>query len=212
MNDLYDAEVAHNDAGFGSFLDNLKASELYENAVILFVSDHGEAFGEHTSWTHGIDLYSEVLHIPLVLRLPGGRLAGHRIDTVVQHIDILPTVLRLIGAEGTTPGRGHDLLDNSVGGRTAASYLEYWGRHGASVVTKDWKYIEPLAEGFLPAPELFDRIDDPRELDDLAVSRPVVAGYLASTLRPALKARTESVQTQIDEATRKELEALGYLQ
>ncbi|MEN8163832.1 MAG: sulfatase, partial [Acidobacteriota bacterium] len=139
LNNLYDAEVAHNDAGFGSFLDTLTARGLYENTVILFVSDHGEAFGEHGTWTHGIDLYSEVLHVPLVLRLPGGRLGGRRVDRVAQHIDILPTVLRLTGVEDTTPGRGHYLLDSSAGPRTATSYLNYWGRHGASVVTNDWK-------------------------------------------------------------------------
>ncbi len=75
LRELYDGEVAANDASFGRLLDELEAIGELDNTVVIFTSDHGEAFGEHGNWTHGLDLSNEVLSIPLVVRLPGASAA-----------------------------------------------------------------------------------------------------------------------------------------
>lgn len=94
---LYAAEIAAEDRQLGRFLDLLQGRGLYDDSLILFTSDHGEAFSEHGSWSHGQTLYAEVLRVPLLLRLPGGEGAGRRIPAPVQGVDLLPTVLDSVG-------------------------------------------------------------------------------------------------------------------
>lgn len=212
LNALYDAEVAYNDAGFGAFLDFLVSRNLLENSVILFTSDHGEAFGEHQAWTHGLDLHTEVLHIPLLIRLPNSELGGTRVTRVAQHIDVAPTFLRLAGLQGSAQDKGRSLLEIDGDGRWATSYLDYWGQHGASIVTEHWKFIQPLSIEFGRESLLFDRHGDPRETTNLATQRPVVAGFLASKIRLELGKTRTAPTTTMDESTRSDLKALGYLQ
>lgn len=211
LESLYDAEIAHNDAGFGAFIDFLDSNGLLDNSVVLFTSDHGEAFGEHQTWTHGIDLYAEVIEIPMIMRLPKGSFGGTQTGQVVQHIDIVPTFLSLAEISSPSPGRGQNLLASSGIDRWAASYLDYWGQNGASIVTDRWKYIFPLSIKFGRKAQLFDRHEDPGEHNNLATQRPVVAGFLASKLRAELGKNLTAPMTAIDESTRSDLKALGYL-
>ena len=75
----YDGEVAASDAVVGEFLGQLKRDGIYDRAIILLVSDHGEGLGDHGEQEHGILLYREVLHVPLLLKLPGSRDGGTRV-------------------------------------------------------------------------------------------------------------------------------------
>jgi len=214
---LYDAEVAANDASFGRLLDLLEADGRLEDTLVIFTSDHGEAFGEHGSWTHGLDLYNEVLAVPLVIRLPGGSEAGRRVTAPVQHIDLLPTILDQCGVEGllTLPGSSLVTGDGlaAVGeDRTVLAYLDYWGKHGAAVIKDGWKLIDPLSAEFGEGRELYRHDVDPAETRDLAVDSPVRSGWLASQLAVALRTRGSSVATDVDPEIRKQLEALGYMQ
>ena len=214
---LYDAEVAANDRSLGLLLDELDRLGELDDTVVIFTSDHGEAFGEHDTWTHGLDLYHEVLAIPLVIRLPRALGAGQRVADTVQHIDLLPTVLGLTGTP--PPGReldGRCLVDGaghvrSPGARPVMSYLDYWGRTGAAVVDGGWKLIRPLSVDFGTRDELYDRGADPHEHANLAPSRPVRSGWLGARLGSALEIRTAGETTEVDEATRRQLEALGYM-
>ncbi len=208
---LYDAEVAANDAAFGSLLDLLKARGLYDESVILFIADHGEAFGEHGSFTHGIDLYPEVVGIPLVLRLPGGGLAGTRVAEPVQQTQVMATLLELAGIEGAAGAATEGLFGRVSGSPPALTYLDYWGKHGAAAVTEHWKLIMPLSHEFGSEMELYDRRSDPGETRNLIHDRPVVAGLLASELRRRLATSASAPEVEIDAETRKNLEALGYV-
>lgn len=214
---LYDAEVAANDASFGRLLDLLEADGRLEDTLVIFTSDHGEAFGEHGSWTHGLDLYNEVLSVPLVVRLPGGADAERRVTAPVQHIDLLPTILKGCGIDGAATLPGTPLVAGngvvSVGeDRTVLAYLDYWGKHGAAVIRDGWKLIDPLSAEFGEARELYRHDIDPTETHDLAVDSPVRSGWLASQLGAALRIRGSSVTTEVDPEIRKQLEALGYMQ
>ncbi len=217
---LYDAEVAENDHAFGVLIDRLRELDLYDETLIVFLSDHGEEFREHGVFGHGWDLYSEVVDVPMIVRPPGG-LISRRVETTVQHIDVVPTVLEAVGAE--LPGwvEGTSLWPvmvgegtTGIGARAAASYMDYEGREGIAISHDGWKLIEPLSVGFAAAPELYRRDHDPGEETNVADEYPVRQGFLQSVARGYLinrsTAEAEDMPT-FDHDTRRALEALGYL-
>lgn len=217
LRDLYDAEVAANDSSFGRLLDELDTLGELDDTVVIFTSDHGEAFGEHGSWTHGLDLYNEVLAVPLVIRLPGGVGGGRRVAAPVQHIDLMPTILALCGLAPVVPPQpGAVLLDLDgrlrVGAdRTIYAYLDYWGRTGAVALRDGWKLIEPLSTELGTRTELYRHDLDPGETRDLAAELPVRRDWLLARLAVALESVGVSQTTEVDAETRAQLEALGYV-
>ena len=96
---LYDGEIAYADSALGNFVSYLKKHGWYGNSLIVVVGDHGEGLGEHHENTHGIFLYDSTTHVPLIVKLPQGSDAGKLkvIEPQVRTIDILPTVLDLVG-------------------------------------------------------------------------------------------------------------------
>jgi len=217
LRDLYDAEVAANDASFGRLLDELDALGEFEDTVVIFTSDHGEAFGEHGSWTHGLDLYNEVLSVPLVMRLPNAVGAGRKVSTPVQHIDLLPTILSLCGIDPIEAMPGAVLLDDDgrvrvEDDRVIFAFLDYWGKTGAAAFRGGWKLIQPLSSEFGPSIELYRHDDDRVGTHDLAGSASVRRGWLLAQLEAALADEGTSLPTEVDAETRAQLEALGYMQ
>jgi arylsulfatase A-like enzyme len=211
---LYEAEIAFNDFNFGELVRELRQRGLFDDSLIIFVSDHGEAFGEHGAWTHGLDLHDEALRVPLVIRFPDGRHGGLRVPLTVQQADLLPTVL---AAAGLTPPDGLDgddlsaFVDRPVD-RALFCYLDYWGRRGAATLFGRWKLIRPLSEDFGPGAQLYDRTSDPHEHHNLAAELPIRTGLLDTLLRRNLARRRTTIEVEIDARTRSELEALGYIE
>src|SRR4029450_6182633 len=93
----YDGEIAAADAAVGTLLDALEKTGVYDRAVVVVLSDHGEGLGEHGEDEHGILLYRWALHVPLLVKLPGSARAGTRVTAPVETIDLLPTVAGLVG-------------------------------------------------------------------------------------------------------------------
>ena len=209
---LYDAEVAATDTAFGALVDALGERGLGESTVIAFVSDHGEGLDEHGHLGHGHDLHAEALQVPMILRLPGG-MGGGRWERTVQPSDLFPMLLAAAGiAPPFRPAAAATAPASTVG--PAFSHLAYEGRRGASVVLGEWKAIEPLSAAFGRRPELYHRGRDPGERLDLAGRHPVRLGYLRSLIRRHLLRGQDpalSGTAAIDAATRRGLEALGYL-
>src|SRR3989441_11030582 len=114
----YDGEVAASDGVVGEFLAQLKRDGIYDRAIVLLVSDHGEGLGDHGEQEHGILLYREVLHVPLLLKLPGSREAGTRVGRPVGLVDIVPTIAALLKLGALPPRKGVSLLDRDPRGRT----------------------------------------------------------------------------------------------
>src|SRR5207244_6872474 len=88
--------IAYTDAAIGKLIAGLKASGLYGNSIVAVMSDHGEAFGEHGERHHGIFLYDETIHVPLLIKLPVERSRGTRVDARVRLVDVAPTILRAL--------------------------------------------------------------------------------------------------------------------
>ncbi len=100
----YDASIAYLDACLGNLVEALRARGAFENTLVILTSDHGEHFGEHGLQGHGNSLYRSLLHVPLVIRLPGGAQAGLRARQVVSLRDVSATVMDLVGCQHTLPG------------------------------------------------------------------------------------------------------------
>jgi arylsulfatase A-like enzyme len=220
MAPLYDAEVAFNDHSFGAFLDDLRRRGLYERSLIVFVADHGEEFDEHGDLGHANNLFNETLNVPLIVKWPGQR-QGERVRSLAQHVDLLPTILRATGLQVPPELSGLDLAQvaasgedpDSLSGRRAVSHLRYRGREGVSVVHAGWKLIHPLTRELAETSLLYrrtDRAERTNRLDEL----PVRAGWLESLIRLEQERSRSGLKAQtyeMDEESRKALEALGYL-
>ncbi|HEY7700354.1 MAG TPA: sulfatase-like hydrolase/transferase, partial [Vicinamibacteria bacterium] len=215
--DLYDEKIRYLDRELGRFLDALRRTGLYESSLVVLVSDHGEEFEEHGWWRHGKTLYQEQLHVPFLIKWPGKAPAGKRIGAVVQHVDLVPTVLDFLGGrvEDDLPGRSLWRLPESGSAidPVVSSYLRSDGREVESVVYRDRKLLRTsVYDRDLPAFALFDLGKDRGETRNLLEREPVAFELLDSLLlRPIPGGELTPLPAAIDESTRKRLEALGYI-
>ncbi len=129
----YDAAIAASDAAVGRFIRYLKAHQLYDQSTILLVSDHGEGLGNHGEQEHGLFVYDEDIHVPLIIKPAAGIGAGRRITDVVQLIDVAPTVLDLVKAPGPGNLRGRSLKPLTEGPASLGPATVYseslWGHN-----------------------------------------------------------------------------------
>ncbi|HYG64316.1 MAG TPA: sulfatase [Thermoanaerobaculia bacterium] len=218
---LYDAEIAANDAAFGRLIAELRARGLYDPLVLVFVSDHGEELLDHGGWEHGASLYQELIHVPLMLKLPGRTGAGRRIGETVRQVDVLPTLLDVLGGKIPPGIQGRSLLPllQSPSRRprrppAAFSSLDVDGRRIESAILQDRKLIHTLAHDRRPAGlELYDLAADPGERRNLAAADPATVRGLSWLLEQRARAGTpeKPPQVPLDPELEKQLRALGYL-
>jgi choline-sulfatase len=204
----YDGEVAAADAIAGDFIAFLKQRGLYDRAIIILTSDHGEGLWEHGEDQHGILLYREVLHVPLILKLPNAQRAGDAIQAPVQLIDLFPTIANLAGVKTPEPRKGLDLLGPLPPARRIYSETFYPRIH------LGWSELRSLIDDhhhYIQAPraELYEIVSDPTEKKDLASSERRVAAAMRTELA-TYPAGIQELQT-IDPEDAAKLSALGYL-
>lgn len=116
VRDVYDGAVLYADAFFGVLLGELRARGLYENTLVVMLSDHGESLGEEGIFGHSYSLRDDDLHVPLVIRFPEGRGGGRRVAGPVALLDVLPTVLDEADVPPPAGIHGHSLRPWSQGG------------------------------------------------------------------------------------------------
>lgn len=203
----YDGEIAYADAIVGQFLDYLRTTKLYDQAIIILLSDHGEGLGDHGEDQHSILLYREAIQVPLIIKLPNGNRRGTSVEGPVQLTDIAPTVRALAGGKWNASYAGRSLFGADSSPRKVFSETMYPRIH------LGWSDLESLIDGRYhyiagPQPELYDLVADPAERYDLArQDRGTAAsmqGEIAKLTKP-LRA-TENV----DPEAAKMLAALGY--
>ena len=123
---LYDGDIAETDENVGKVLQLLQDLGLSEKTLVIVLSDHGEGFLEHGKIRHGNSMYEELLHVPLIMRLPGVIPAGKRVAGNVSHVDLLPTVLGLLDLPGALQQvQGIDLSPVILGGEPVPKRLIY---------------------------------------------------------------------------------------
>ncbi|MGH9360522.1 MAG: sulfatase-like hydrolase/transferase, partial [Thermoanaerobaculia bacterium] len=206
----YDGEVAAADALVGRLVAQLEELGVYDKALIVLLSDHGEGLGEHGEDEHGIFLYRETLQVPLLVKLPGARLAGETVSTPAQLVDVVPTVLAMVGAPVPEAVHGRPLLALREETAPRPIYSEtYFGRlhmgwsELTSVIEDDRHYIEA------PAPELYDLAGDPRETRNILEQERRT--YAALRKAAADFGKPLANPEAVDPETAQKLAALGYL-
>jgi len=119
----YDAGVHDADRGVARVIETLKRTGRYEDALIIVLSDHGESFYDHGLWIgHGLELTDSVLRVPFIAKLPRGEAAGRRIATLVDLVDLAPTLLGAAKLPPPEEVQGSSLLDLVRGGKRSRSY------------------------------------------------------------------------------------------
>ncbi|MBD3233108.1 MAG: sulfatase-like hydrolase/transferase [candidate division Zixibacteria bacterium] len=209
----YKQEIQFTDSAVGMLLQELDKLDMYDESLIILTADHGEEFLEHGGWEHARTLYNELIHVPLIIKLPENRQANNVDSSLVQLIDIAPTITSLVGAHAPGEWEGIDLMSDEIRSWVYAEKI-----NGKTILTHDDKlYVTDGSDVSLPTLAYFDLkedydesanlADDPayeeriRELDDSLRS---IELRLAST-------KVESFETELDFETREQLKALGYL-
>jgi hypothetical protein len=223
---VYDPEVFFMDRHFGRLLDRLRESGEYERTIIVVVADHGQGLGDHGWFAHRL-LYQEQIRVPLLVRVPGEP-TGVVVDDLVRTIDILPTILEAAGRPVPRSVQGKSMLGLMRGEdeppRTGyAEALSTLDTHAPptlpphqrdllfAVVTRNWKLIyhrnEPRNS------ELYDLIEDPGELRNLAGELPAQARLLLDSLEAsgAMAIRRIDPGAPMDPEALEKLRSLGYV-
>jgi len=206
----YDGEIAAADAAAGEFLADLKRRGLYDRALVILLSDHGEGLGDHGEDEHGVFLYREAIRVPLLVKLPGARRAGERVARPVGLVDVLPTVASLVKLEAPAAAKGVSLLARDSGTPARRIYSETLYPRLAlgwselySLEDARFQYIEA------PRPELYDVTADPAERRDLAGGKPEAFRSMRAEL--AKIPRMDASPTGATEEEVKKLGSLGYI-
>ncbi len=213
--DPYDAEVAASDQVLGELFAELKKLGIYDRAVIVVLSDHGEGLGEHGEAQHGIFLYRESLQVPLLVKLPKSERGGTRVSAPAQLVDVAPTLLSLAGAAVPAGLPGLSLLElDPLDSDPKAPARRIYAETFYPRIHFGWSDLASLIEGRLhyieaPEPELYDLDADPAELHNkVASDRRAFSG-----LRQAMRSydRRLAAPSEVDPETAAKLAALGYI-
>ncbi len=165
----YDSEIAYVDNYVGKILDKIEKLGMDKDTIVLLTSDHGEGFKEHGFFYHGQTLYNEVIHIPMIWRVPGW--PKHAVSSNVSLVDIAPTILDLVGLKTPETFQGRSLVPAMIDGQIEnkpvfAELLPYtsWKEHHKTVVDENWKLIHRISSGQF---ELYNLESDPGETQNL---------------------------------------------
>ncbi|MDO8629825.1 MAG: sulfatase-like hydrolase/transferase [Phycisphaerales bacterium] len=168
----YDGEIAYADEIVGRLIHYLKTHQLYDQSTIVLLSDHGEGLGDHGEQEHGLFVYDEAIHVPLIIKQQSNVGAGRRVPDLVQHVDMVPTILDLVKAPAPHTLRGRSLkplLDGTGRLRERPVYAEALYAH----YHFGWAALTTVTDGryqYIKAPreELFNLTRDPHERENLA--------------------------------------------
>ncbi len=220
----YVSEIEHFDHFLGELIAGLKQRGLYDTTLLVFTSDHGEEFLDHEGFWHGFTLYDEVLHIPMIIKLPGNIHAGERNAGLARHIDIAPTLLQAAGLAKGAKMPGISLLDPSGAPanqaiHSAFAHNDFEGNLLHAVRTLDSKLIRATEAASRPlAPnELYNIKEDPKESKNLAQD-PAQSSLLSALEQSLLQYQRGMEDTAAPAATvplsnevQEQLRAVGYL-
>jgi len=208
--DSYDSEVGFTDHYIGQLLDYLRQKGLFDDALIVFTADHGEEFLDHGGWKHAHSLYEEVIHVPLLFKLPQSR-TGRVEDRQVGLIDVFPTITEILGVEVEHPISGASLFsaaeERPVFSETSRN------NNLQAVIYKGHKAIVDLNDD--DKWRLYDLSTDPAEKHDLAGERVELLQELMEEVRRWRENTGTAVEAEsvvFDAEQTEQLKALGYLE
>jgi arylsulfatase A-like enzyme/Flp pilus assembly protein TadD len=212
--DLYAGEIAYADAAMGTFLDRLRSAGALDRTLVVVTSDHGESLGEHGERTHGLFAYESTLRVPLVFWSAGALRPG-TFEGPARLVDIMPTVLDLVGVQTPAPTDGRSLRPFISGEQTVDRSPSYFEALNANL-TRGWAplkgvVVDRLKLIDLPIPELYDLSVDPTEAKNIYAAQPDRARVLESALDRLASAGTPIAPTGVDADAEARLRSLGYV-
>lgn len=205
----YDAQLKYVDRLIGGFKESLEQMGLWDRALVVLVSDHGEGLGDHGEDSHGYFVYESTLHVPVIFHWPAGAEKQElRADVPRGLIDVAPMILDFLQVPKPASFAGSNLppqgaVSESVHARDAFGWAAL-----RSIRVGQLKYIEA------PKPELYDLQADPGELKNLYIKGSAQAADLRGLLAAVMArypAKSAATTGEISPATRKLLDSMGYL-
>jgi arylsulfatase A-like enzyme/Tfp pilus assembly protein PilF len=215
--DPYDAEIAFEDQQLGRLLEAVYHQSPASQTLVVLLSDHGEGLGQHGEYEHGVFLYDSTLRIAWIMAGPGVP-AGVQVQQQAREIDLLPTVLDLLGGKASAAVQGTSLVP-AWSGRTVPTTYSYaetlyprinmgWAEL-RGIHTAHWMYIRA------PRPELYDLDQDPSELNNVLEAHPEEYRELGAELQKLTRLGGSGSETvtfnNMDQRTMEQLESLGYV-
>jgi arylsulfatase A-like enzyme len=222
---VYDAEIAFMDDQIERLLEELEALGIRENTLLAILSDHGEGLGDHDWWGHSI-LYQEQIRLVFILSIPG-RTDGTRVSSLVRSIDLVPTLIELLGLNipeetgfdgkslleiiDESPGQPRIAYSESINDLTAYYDSQLQDDSLYAVSDGRWKLILYREKSRDKELELFDLQADPHELNNLSEKHPEVTSRLRNELIKMQAIVQNPPRPTMDEKTRERLKSLGYI-
>jgi arylsulfatase A-like enzyme len=214
LRDLYVAGIRQLDQEIARLRDSLERSGLWERTLLVVTSDHGEEFLEHGGVLHGRTQYDEVLRIPLILRGPGVP-AGARIARPVSILDVLPTVLALLGEPRPEGIDGVDVFAEPGAGEERILFGEADHNNREPDITRSARAgrFKLVLDRLSGDHALYDLRVDPGEREDVAaLNRQQARRLLGELTRFESTRREGTALAPVDREARQQLEALGYVE
>jgi arylsulfatase A-like enzyme len=230
LNALYDGGIFESDRHVGALLRLLDRLGLRDETLVVVTSDHGEELGEHYpafSGDHGHSVFDELVLVPLIIHDPMETYPKRRVRHQVRLMDVMPTILAILGIDGGGSVQGTSLLPlmrgEEVKGRMAFGGMTKAGPERVFLRWLDYKYIKVVNPGKdgpplkpRPAPvALFDLQEDPEELSDLSATETQVMvrmkEVLSRIMRSGMSAEQIALPEDLDDKLRERLESLGYI-
>jgi arylsulfatase A-like enzyme/Tfp pilus assembly protein PilF len=220
--DPYQGEISFADSQVGRVVDFLRERDLFDRTVIAVIGDHGESLHDHGEEAHGFFIYESVVHVPFILRAPYSNMQNRRVGDSVRSVDVMPTVLDLLGV----PGPAGAVID----GRSVAPLmtgaqrdmgLEAYAEAVYPLHHFGWSDLRALRQGrykliAAPRPELYDLEDDPTEKTNLYAARKPLGDRMLGRLGEIeahfkTSAQSHSAAVEVDPDAKARLAALGYV-
>jgi arylsulfatase A-like enzyme len=214
MRSAYADEVQRFDDAFAQLMAGLRQRGLAERTTVVLTADHGEEFGDHGGFYHGLTLYQELLHVPLLLAGPG--VPAGIDEQLARQIDIAPTLLGRFGVKAPPSWEGHDLVGDGLGATLSVAEEDHEGNVLRSIISGADKLIlaNPDNPRGLDPLELYNLSQDPHERhmlkDDERAGR--LEQLLQHELAEARRGAGHAQHRAPDESVQAELRSLGYVQ
>jgi len=207
---MYETKLHYLDKELAEVIDYLLKPEIAQRTIVVLTSPHGEAFGEHGIVSHDMSPYNTLHHVPLAVMYPGGE--AQRIDAVTENIDIVPTILDLVGGTVLHRIQGVSLVPVLTGARDEAKSFAI-SMDGTLYSIQDARYKLIVGTGEKKTVELYDLSNDPDELINIASANTALVEHYRKLLTkaavPELDLYTIPVQIP-DEEVRDDLIRTGY--
>jgi len=218
----YDREIALLDEKIGEIFEKLKEMDIYDHTLIIITADHGESFGEHNLMLHGVSLYQDNIHVPLIIKYPLHDKQKGVIDYPVSLSGIVPTILSYLSIEISDYIQGSPFISRNKQKIIAQNFRDpNWNQRERtkrfdqdliSLIVGDYKYIKSVGG----EDKLFNIEGDPGETNNLIGGKALIAENIKKILEGYIKDlglfEIKGGTTEMNQSILQNLKALGYIQ